>query len=470
VIMEKSTNRPPSLPVIKIPFITTSLITDIILYFTLIPIWVVLGIAQFLGPVLMIFLFLKLLLLHSREKRPLKVPYILTSAFVLLMLSMLLSGLHILEPYWTLVFLRNLILYLSAFCLLLIVYNTCRTRKDLSRLITGLTILSFIASLLGLLVITGIIPLRVIGTTPISGILPHDIAQSEFLEKALHPDFGDYRRVLGWKMKRLSSIFISPNSLAAVLIMLLPLQLFLWGHATKRQRLLLMAAIPLGIICLFFTYSRGAAVSVPLGFLFFLYLKFRIRQARRQQITVMITTGVLLFAILGLLISGSRFVTDIKPQSDTTRMLIIRKSIESLRSSPVFGWGTQRNMEVIALDPEIKPLGSHSNYLAYLYRYGLVGFSIFIFIYAFVFIHIIRLSGRSSPSRYYADLGLFAGWAFVNNITQSLVTVMDFDVSLLLMIWMIWGLVITADSIVNKEITENPVAFPASSRPGKEIS
>jgi len=199
-------------------------------------------------------------------------------------------------------------------------------------------------------------------------------------------------------------------------------------------------------------------------------LKFRIRQARRQQITVMITTGVLLFAILGLLISGSRFVTDIKPQSDTTRMLIIRKSIESLRSSPVFGWGTQRNMEVIALDPEIKPLGSHSNYLAYLYRYGLVGFSIFIFIYAFVFIHIIRLSGRSSPSRYYADLGLFAGWAFVNNITQSLVTVMDFDVSLLLMIWMIWGLVITADSIVNKEITENPVAFPASSRPGKEIS
>jgi len=468
--MEKSAAQPPSLLLFKIPFVTTSLITDIILYFVLIPIWMILGITQLLGPALMIILLIKLLLLHAREKRPLKAPYLLTSAFVILMLSMLLSGLHIRESYWTLVFLRNIILYLSAFCLLLIVYNACRTKEDISRLITGLTVLALIASLLGILVIADILPLRVIATTPINRILPKTIAQSEFFEKVIHPDFGDYRSILGWRTKRLSSIFISPNLLAAALIMILPLQFFLWNHATKRRRLLLAASIPLSTTCLFFTYSRGAAVSLPIGFLFFLFLKFQGKLARRKRIAVVITGGILLLAILGILKSGSRFVTDIKPRSDTTRILIFQKSIESLRESPVFGWGTQRNMEVVDLNPEIKPLGSHSTYLAYLYRYGLSGFLIFALIYALVFMRAIHLSDRRMNSRYYADLGLFAGWAFVNNVVQSMVTVMDYDVSILLLIWMIWGLLFTAGPKAESGHAEILADVRGNSRSRKEIA
>lgn len=467
--MEKPVSPPRSL-LFKIPFVTTSLITDIILYFVLLPIWWILGVTQFLGPVLMIFLFIKLLLRHSRLKTPLRIPYLLTSGFILLMISMLLSGLHIRESYWIPVFFRNFILYVSAFCLFLIVFNSCRTKENTSRLIMGLTILSLAASVVGIMVLTGILPLQITATAPVSRLLPDSIAQSGFFEKVIHPDFGDYKNILGWKLKRLSSIFISPNSLAAFLIMVLPLQFFLWKYSTPRQRILLSASIPLGFVCLISTFSRGAAAALPMGFLFFLFLKFKGKQSLRKKMTVAIAGGLFVLAILGTLISGSRFVTDIKPQSDVTRMLILQKSIESLRESPVFGWGTQRNMQVVDLDPEIKPLGSHSTYLAYLYRYGLSGLLIFTFLYAVVFIQAVRWPARRGLSPYQTDLGLFAGWAFVNNAIQSLVTVMDYDVSILFLIWLIWGLLITIGSTADNRDAKTITGLSSDDLLGREVS
>jgi O-antigen ligase len=149
---------------------------------------------------------------------------------------------------------------------------------------------------------------------------------------------------------------------------------------------------------------------------------------------------VLLLLVFFLVLRGP--LLEAKSWSNTVRSLIFEKSIESWKEKPVFGWGTDRNMEVVGESPRLPPLGSHFYYLTILYRYGLVGLILFAAIIGMMLKEIGKISRLAGPAPFPGQLGLYASWAFFMIFVQAAFIVMDFDVVVLFLMWMNWGIIV----------------------------
>jgi O-Antigen ligase len=436
-------------PKLGLPFITTRVSTDLVLFFVLWPLWTILGITQFLGPVLMMLLVFKLLIVHSRQKREIVIPFFLFSVMSAFLFFSLVSGLHIQEKQWNLVFLRNLALYIGALAVFIIVINITKDEADLLRIIKGLNFMVFLASLIGLAVILGIIPIQPGIVAPISHVLPERIRDSEFLYKTIHPALGDHYRLdlPNMWVRRINSLSPYANMFAAVLIILLPFQVFLFRLAKGWKRIWFSFNIGLVAINLLFTFSRSALISFLFGCLYFGFLNVKRFLGLLQRPLIIISLILLILLFLSVLREP---VLVAKSSSSASRILIYQKTIESWRGSPVFGWGTERNMAVVGESPKRPPLGSHSYYLAILYRYGLVGLILFSVIIGLLFKEIKKIRILAANNTFLGKLGRYAGWAFVMIIIQSIFIVMDFDIVLLFLIWTTWGIIVAIRKMLEK--------------------
>ncbi len=428
-------------PKIRFPFISTRITTDIVLFFALLPLWVILGITQFLGIFLMIFLFFKLLIINLKHQREVKIPFSLLSVMTAFLLSSLISGLHIQEEKWNLVFIRNFLAYLGALALFLVIININKDKKDLIKIIQGLNLMIFLACLIGLFTLLDIIPLKTNFIAPVAYFLPENIKQSEFLQNIVNPNFGDYIRIklFNIKVKRISSIFPFPNTFAAAMIIILPFQFYLFKISRGRGRALTLLNIILVLISLFFTYSRSAYLALLSGFL---YLEFKNvkKFLTFLQKPIIIFSAILIIFLFFLILKDP--LLELKSRSTSTRMLIYEKTIESWKENPIFGWGTHRNMEVVGESPKLPPLGSHSYFLAILYRYGIFGSILFSIIIILILRDIQKISILRGNDPFLGKLGLYAGMAFFMNLIQWVFIVMDYDVILLFLIWMNWGIIV----------------------------
>jgi len=448
-------------PLVKklvIPFVTTKISTDITLFFILLPIWMILGVTQFFGPILMVLLFLKLLVIHSKDNREIVLPFFLTTIIVIFLLSSLISGLHIKEKYWNLVFLRNLSVYLAALLLFLVTINSIKTKHDILKILWGLSIMAFIASVFGLFVILDVIPVKINIVTPISYILPENIKNSDFLNSILNPSFGNYIKFFNLKVKRISSIFPYPNMYAAVLIILLPFQIFLFKVSRKIKKKFIFLNSLLILINLFFTYSRSAFLALLFGFFGFAYLnRKRYHHSYKKVIYVALSIFIVLLSII-IISHYSEIILELKSGSTRTRMLIYSKTLESWKESPIFGFGTQRNMEVVGESSRVPPLGSHSTYLNLLYKYGLIGLILYLLIYVVVFKEIKRIVTPNNDDLFLRKFGMYAGWAFMGNAIQAIFIVMDFDVVVIFLIWINWAMIVaTRMMLERKELYTDPL-------------
>jgi len=435
---------------LPVPFITTSVPTDIVLFFALLPIWVITGLTPFLGPALMVFLVFKLMFLYARQKREVTVPFSVFSAMLAFLLFSLVSGLHIQNEPWVYLFIRNLAVYTGALCLFLVVVNIAQSRPDLLKILRGLDLMVFLACLVGLAAILGLIPIRPGLPAPVSYILPERVRDSEYLSKMMVPSFGDYIKIelFGLRVKRIHSVFPYANLFAAALIIVLPFQLFLLNLSKGRRRTLGRLNIGLVFVNLFFTYSRGAVLALLFGLLYFGYLRVKKFLGFLQRPAVVLSTVLLILIFLFVLIEP---VLESKSTSTSVRMLIYEKTFESWKESPIFGWGTPRNIIIKGEASEkLPPLGSHSQFLAVLYRYGLVGFILYCTILGLVFREVRRISRLARNDDWLGKLGFYAGWAFFLNFVHSIFIVMDFDIIVLYLMWMNWGIIVAVRTMLEK--------------------
>lgn len=446
---------------IRIPFITTSIATDIVIFFILLPVWTFLGITQIVGPALMFFLFIKLLLQSSIRNTDISIPFLLSSFFLLFLLSSLISGLLIQESYWGLVFLRNSVVYIATFLLFTISYNTIKTKEDITKVLWALCIMGFFASLLGLLILANIVPVKSGLITPISRILPETIRSSEYLSALLKPIFGDIIQVLGIRMKRISSFFPYPNIFAAVLLMVIPFQILLYKTSHGLKKIFLFMSLPLLFINLVWTFSRGAILAFFVSlFLFVFHYSLFKKSLKRVMILIGLIIVVCVFVIFVFSYLNT-VLNEVNPMSIQIRTFILEKSIESWKESPLFGWGSQRNIEVVGGMPNapqstVPALGTHSYYLSLLYRYGLIGLLLFAIIYGLIFREIYKPLRTSESDPFWLLLLVYCGWAFSANMIHALFIEMDFDVVLLFIIWLNWSLVYNARKILKKGQAAHP--------------
>jgi O-antigen ligase len=322
--------------------------------------------------------------------------------------------------------------------------------------------MGFFASVIALLVLANLFPLKSVFVAPISRILPEGIRSSEYFSSILNPVFGDIIQVLGIRMKRVSSLFPFPNIFAAVLIMVIPYQVLLYKTSLGIKKIVLFLTLPLLVIALIWTFSRGAILALIIS-LFLLILHYSLIKRSLKRITILASLVVIVCLFVLFVFSYSNtIINEVNPMSMQIRTFIFEKSIESWKESPLFGWGTQRNIEVVGGMPDspqstVPALGTHSHYLSLLYRYGLVGLSLFLLIYWLIFREIYKPLHTQEKDPFWVFLLMYCGWAFAANMIHAVFIEMDFDVVLFFMIWLNWSLIFSARRVLEEKPPSLPV-------------
>ncbi len=169
--------------------------------------------------------------------------------------------------------------------------------------------------------------------------------------------------------------------------------------ATGYLRLFCIFLVGLGMVCIFFSFSRGswvAAIAVG-GVMWYLYPKViqYMALAGFLVMTVLLSTYLsdeLLYAVERLNAS----------QSAGSRLILGRAGQQMFLERPLFGWGygtydvhdwkfVERVGEFVPREYEIKQGTSHNSYLTILAETGIVGFSLYIFPFVWWFVLLIRI-------------------------------------------------------------------------------
>lgn len=121
----------------------------------------------------------------------------------------------------------------------------------------------------------------------------------------------------------------------------------------------------------YFCYSRMGYILMIMGFAGIVLLKIREELSKKEWIILLLILAVGLFIIPILFKQQCQELLDkllnMRVYSNSTRMTIYKESVEAFWTSPIIGCGI-KNYSSTGL-----PLGSHSSYIGFLYKTGILG-------------------------------------------------------------------------------------------------
>lgn len=249
------------------------------------------------------------------------------------------------------------ILIFGFFC----VVNLMRTQKWLNRCVLALVSSSVIVSIIGVLEYT-------LG-----------FAESGWVDTSK----------FGYIEGRATSLFDNPNVLAMYLIMTFPLLLAKASDAsTKKGRFIGAFSVLATVLCIIFTWSRGAWLALIASTL--LYLIIRSRKTLSAIIVFLLTLPAISFIIpLGIRLRFSS-IGDITDSSTYYRVYTWRGSINAIKENLFSGYG-YGGSAFAEIYPQYAYAGmegaehSHSLFLQILFGVGIFGlliFAVFLFLFA----------------------------------------------------------------------------------------
>jgi len=199
-----------------------------------------------------------------------------------------------------------------------------------------------------------------------------------------------YRALLGTSARRFAAENFDPNDLGMILALALPMAWYL--GMTYRQplgRWLCRAYIPLGLVAIGLTGSRGAMIASVFALL--------IVPVSMTQLS----PGRIAAAVFLLFASGAAAVTYIPTSSwerfqvtaaETaagkgnlnSRLVVWRMGLRAFSERPIFGYGTSGFNWAVRSQ-------SHNSYLSVLVEQGIVGFMLYAMMFITVFVRILRM-------------------------------------------------------------------------------
>lgn len=217
---------------------------------------------------------------------------------------------------------------------------------------------------------------------------------------------------------RAQSTFSQPNRFGAYLLLLFFPLLFFSTSAKGMQKTHRVIAGLAGIIvmlALFFTYSRGAWISLAITLAYLAWQKYRRRASRRY-----IIVGIVALAIAGITIALNT-QTSTKLQEMLLRSgsssAHIQRSIQAidigLRHPLGIGLGSTGGVSM-RFDPEGKGLGTENFYLQILVEQGYLGFLAFLVFIIYLTHYLLRHPEKT----YYLGYSLLA-LALANLFTET---------------------------------------------------
>lgn len=433
---------------LPVPFISTPPLWDVKWLLLLLPLWWFLGIEQFIWVALLTLSAAKVVVLQQGRVH-VPTPLKLLAAFVLVYL---ISGLFIVESFRYVTFARNFLTVLSAFWLFFVVVNQARSWADIDGLLKAILAMLAFAGVFGLL---GLLDIWRPSVQSLMGqVLPGWITSTDYGSQIAFRAVGRTGWFVGLgQYFRVRSLFLFPTLYASALIYGLPFALFKFERLRGWRRLLVGGLIVLLLVNLIFTTARTALVALIAGGIYYALFAGPLRQALR--VLAGLLTLLLVVAFLSTLyvesITARRLaVTEAGTAvvetfllargggSFADRLTVYEGTLNGVLERPFFGWGTERDIEGVDL-----PAGSHNEYLAVLYRQGLVGITIHVAL-------LLVLWRQTRPPRPESHQDAVSGflqhgrWFFVTAVLNSIATVPLLDMTAMAMLWLLFALLIVA--------------------------
>lgn len=406
-----------------------SALTDLTVVIALLPLWWALGVEQWLPTLALAAATLKLAVTRRRIVRSLPLTLML-----LLLVAMLASALFVTETERYISFARLFAVHLTGALAWIIVTTEARTWPAVRSLLVAVVVAMASAGVLGALGFLGLSELRF--SSPFGYLLPESIRSTDYGSVIAVRSTGAraWFSLLG-TYYRTNSVFLFSTMYAAALAITIPVAVFLTTTARGWRRVLVLLLVVLLGLNLVFTTGRAALTGLALGAVVYAYVRFG-PWGRAVSFAAVVSIS----AALGVLVGPGRYVDAFEgivfargAGSVDARTLIYAETLRGALDRPLFGWGTERDIDVAGFR---YPAGSHSLYLAFLFRHGIVGFALLLGLLASIW---WTTAPARSPPGHPGDPArsfvVFGRWSLTAFLVVGISTVPDVDMTLHLIAW-----------------------------------
>ncbi|HWR60016.1 MAG TPA: O-antigen ligase family protein [Clostridia bacterium] len=317
----------------------------------------------------------------------------------------------------------SLSIYAACILFYFILVNTVKTRQQLYALLALLVLSTTLTSLYGLY------QLRTVGAT-----------SEAWVDTTLFEDI----------KARVGSTFENPNVLGEYLVLIIPVAIaMLWGQRGWISRLLTLGLTAIMLVCLVYTYSRGAYIGLMLAFALFAVL-------RDRRFVVLGVIGLMLLPFVLPPSVINRF-TSIGNLSDTSSNYRISVWLGSLKLAGDY-WpsGIGLGLEPFKLIYPKYSLNaayahhSHNIYIQLLIETGIAGF-LTVFAMVAVYYKTLLAGFFKTRDRFISTFMIAAASGMAGYLAQGMVENIWYNNRVLLTFWVMLALGMIAKGIISKD-------------------
>ena len=427
---------------VRLPFVSTSLATDIWLFALLWPLWWVLGIEQILLPFFLIYETVRLLIRSEWRVRVNLTIWLTLALAVWWVVPIVWADREFLD-----IFLKETATIWSQFLILVLIWNGVRNEDEWRRVVGALIIFAAYTAAAGFIYVGGLWRGDIVSL--FGRILPASLVDaSAFFSSIAYRRFGEMAIEVGLLNHRLAALSLSFSSLSMVCLLLIPL--IAWrGLVTRGVRRLIYVLIGIGLlICLVYAESRISYVAFLISAVVFVVLRLGLLRGHNRVFTLamsLLAAGavlLLVYATFELILRSLQVAfIDLRPGSWLVRFNIYIVTLQLLPQHPIAGWGVPVRIPGTASEYSA---GTHSSYLGMLFTHGIIGLLLYLAIWATIWKVVLRGLGERHVGRERALFWIAMVAAFLAFNIREIADSWWWDQSLTFVIWLMWGVTLTA--------------------------
>jgi hypothetical protein len=430
---------------VRIPFLTTTLSTDLYLYALMWPLWWLIGIEQLLLPFFIVWELLRYLWqarLRFRLNGTVVWAFLLASWWIVPVIWV--------DREYLDIFLKETATAWSQLFFLFVFWNTVRTEKAWKQVLRAVGVLAMYVAIGGLIYWSGIwrgILLSVAGR-----ILPTRLVESSaFFESISYRTFGTIVIESTVFAQRISSFSLTYSDLSMICLLLIPIVAWRFLTAKGWARMISGFVIAALILCLIFTGSRIAYVAFAAQLGLLLVLRLDLLRGQNKWLAAALSCIVvasviavvyLAFSLIGDIIS--LVFIDLRPGSWLVRFNIYRETLRLLWEHPIAGWGVPVRIPNMAT---IYSAGTHSSYLGVVFKHGFVGLLLYTGMWLSIWQVVIRALRRPIQTVSLRGFWIASAAAFFALNIREAADSWWWDQLTVFAVWLMWGLVLTAPRV-----------------------
>lgn len=354
---------------LRVPFLSTRPETDLLIVFTLTPLWWLTGFNIFIYVLVSLWVFLKLVMVSMKLGMSLRFskPLVWFFIFQISYLFSIVINAGLRPSQRIMASLNNYTMLVMAFFMMAAIFNG-DGKFFLKNFVKWGGRLCVLTALIGAMVL-------VLWAAGYKDIRTETLMQRLFPFLSNYPFFTMLLTVTGvmpdtfsFELPRLTIYSAVATSTGGFMLLFIPL-LAAYGNMTGRKNIFYWIFLALSLTVLAFTVARAAIVAVVAAYVVVSFI------SRGKKGTFAFLAGALAFIASGAAYQLMTFILNVRKSSTVGRFNLYEEALRILfEENPVFGVGVR-----IRDDFTMMAVGSHSLYIEIIFVAGCVGLFLFIF-------------------------------------------------------------------------------------------